>query len=113
MDAWTAFGLFKLFIDIIDGGPSAAVKGILLSGLPHSGLISAGESVYQIFGLDGSYKGEIDLNEINYVHFHSLNLINEKNLKKSVANLDFPEIQKRHFAKFKSPEIKKRNFPKF
>ena len=46
MDAWTIFGMVKLFLDVIEGGPGAAVKGVLMSGVPYSGVLDVGEVVF-------------------------------------------------------------------
>jgi hypothetical protein len=108
MDAWTVFGAIKLFLDIIDGGPSAIVKGVLMSGIPYSTAIDVGEVVFGLFDLNGNYSEEIVLQEDQYISLNSLTLLNKDDLETSLSELNFPTLAKLEFAKMES-----RKFPEF
>ncbi len=108
MDAWTIFGAVKLFLDVIEGGPSAAIKGILMSGVPYSEILDVGEVVFGLFGLDGSYQGTVVLREDQRVPLSSIKLLGQESLTTALAKYNFPELAQRRFA-----TIRKRDFPKF
>ncbi len=106
MDAWTAFGAFKLFLDILEGGPRAAIKGILMSGVPYNEILDVGEVVFGLFGLDGSYKGAVVLREEQYVPLSSVELLGKERLTRALVKQSFPELAQRKFA-----TIRQREFP--
>jgi hypothetical protein len=108
MDAWTIFGMVKLFLDIVEGGPSAAVKGILMSGVPYGHLLDVGELVFGLFGLNGGYRGTVVLRQDQYVPLNSIKLLNKDRLTTALAQRNFPELAERQFA-----TMRKREFPKF
>jgi hypothetical protein len=106
MDAWTAFGAFKLFLDILEGGPRAAIKGILMSGVPYNEILDVGEVVFGLFGLDGIYQGTVVLREEQYVPLSSIELLRKEKLTRALATQSFPELAQRKFA-----TIRQREFP--
>ena len=107
MDAWTIFSGLKLFLEIIEGGPSAAIKGILMSGIPYSEVLDVGEVVFGLFGLDGSFQGSVVLDEDQYIPSSRLELLGKDKLTQALAHRDFPELASRTFA-----QMRKREFPK-
>lgn len=108
MDAWTVFGMVKLFLEVVEGGPSAAVKGILMSGIPYSEILDAGEVVFGLFDLGGSYSGTVVMREDQYVSPSSIKLLNKEQLTTALAQRDFPALARKQFA-----TMKDRQFPKF
>ena len=122
MDAWTAFGLFKLFLDVLGEGPQVIVMGILMLGVPSSNseVLDTGEVLFCFLNLDGSYQGTMVLNSEQKVPFSKLELLNRERLDKALAEMDFPEIARREFAKMEKhefpsvgkPDFKRRQFPK-
>jgi hypothetical protein len=123
MDAWTAFGLLRLFLDIIDEGPSAIVKGILMAGLPspYGEMLDVGEVVFGLFDLNGNYQGAVTLREDQKVPFSRVRLLNREELDTALAKYDFPKLARRQFAELdqrrptslQRRDFKKRSFPKF
>jgi hypothetical protein len=120
MDAWTAFGMFKLFLDIISGGPTTIVKGILMAGIPSpwGEMIDAGEVIFALFNLNGTYQGTRVLREDQQVPFSQVQLLNRDELETALARYDFPELARREFARLesqdssarKAPQVRDRNF---
>lgn len=115
MDAWTTFGLVKLFLEVIDEGPKAIVKGILMSGIPspYSEIIDAGEVVFGLFSLGGSYQGTKTLRKDQYISLSNIQLLNKDKLDMALARYDFPKLAQRQLATMKKREFQKRSFPKF
>jgi hypothetical protein len=113
MDAWTVFGAVKLFLDIIEGGPRAAIKGILMSGVPYSDLLDVGEVVFGLFGLDGRYRGTVVLREEQRVPLSTVELLGKERLTTALAQRDFPTLARRQFAAIEKQRFQKREFPKF
>jgi hypothetical protein len=110
LDAWTSFGLLKLFLDVIDGGTFAAVKGVLMMGVPYSGVLDAGEVIYGLFNLNGNYEGVVILRDDQYIPFQKLELLNQANLISDLKGMNFPEIAKLQFtrmAKMDTPDLTK------
>jgi hypothetical protein len=108
MDAWTVFSGIKLLLDVIEGGPVAAIKGILMMGIPYSEVLDVGEVVFGLFGLDGSFQGSVVLNENQFISLSEINLLGKEQLVQALAQRNFPELAERTFA-----QMKKRSFPKF
>ena len=122
MDAWTAFGLVKLFLEILGEGPQAIVKGILMLGVPSpfSEALDIGEVLFGLFNLEGNYQGTVVLNRDQKVPFSKVELLNREHLDRALADIDFQKIARREFAKMEKlefspmdkPDFKKRQFPK-
>jgi len=108
LDAWTIFGAIKLFLEIIEDGPSAIVKGVLVSGLPFGTALDVGEVLFGFFDLNGNFCGEKIMNESQYIPLASLTLLNKEDFELSFKEYDFPTIAKLEFAK-----MRKRSFPEF
>jgi len=124
MDAWTIFGAVKLLLDIINEGPKALVKGILIEAAlpgPIGEMIEAGELLFFLFGLDGDYCGTVVLNQKQYVALTKVELLNRKQLVSSLAKHNFPELarlarskmQERQVVHMDNLQMRKREFPKF
>jgi len=107
MDAWTIFGAVKLFLDIIDGGPKAAVKGVLMSGVPGHEILDAGEVAYGLFNLNGDYQGNTIVRKDQYVSLSSVKLLERDRLTVSLSELNFPKLAQLQFIK-----MREREFPK-
>lgn len=112
MDAWTVFGAVKLFLDIVEGGPKAAIKGILMSGVPYSDVLDAGEVVFGLFGLDGSYSGTVVMKEEQRIPLSSVKLVERERLTTALAEHDFPALAQRKFSTMGRHEFRRREFPK-
>lgn len=110
MDAWTIFGLFKLFLDVVEGGPAAAVRGVLMMGVPGSEILDVGE-VFGLFDLDGNYQGSVTLSDAQYVPFNNIRLLNRDALDRAMARLDFPKLAQLEFARMNRRSVKRPQFP--
>ena len=108
MDAWTVFGAVKLFLEIIEGGPGAAVKGILMSGIPYSEVLDVGEVVFGLFDLGGNYNGAIVMTDEQYIPLSNIKLLDKDQLSTALAQRDFPALARKKFA-----TMNMRQFPKF
>ena len=113
MNAIALLGGIKLFIDIIDGGPKAAVKGIVTSVIPGSDLITVANSVDYIFNLNGNYSSTIDLDKYPEYSASEFNFINQKELDFALDKYDFPTLAEKKFYELNKPNFRDRNFPTF
>ena len=115
MSAWTVLGLLKLFLEIVDEGPKAIVKGILISSVPtpYGEIIDVGEILFGLFGLDENYQGTVTLRGDQYVPLNRIQLLNKDRLDTALAQYDFPQLAQREFAVLEKRGFQKRSFPRF
>lgn len=113
MSAIALLGSIKLFIDIFEGGSSAAVKGIIASILPGSDLITLVDSVDYVFNLSGAYSGTIDIDNYFEYSANKFNFTNKTELHLALSNFDFPSLAKKKFLELNEPKFKDRDFPTF
>lgn len=121
IDIWTIIAGVKLALDVSESKPEkrqeTAVKGVLMLGVPGSGIIAAGQLLYGLFGLDGRYKGEVIVKEDQYVPPESVNFAKGEmeRLKAALNKYDFPRLAEREFARLeprKFPKMESPEFPK-
>ncbi len=113
MNAIAILGAVKLFIDIIEGGPAAAIKGVITTVMPGSDFYTIGSSINYIFDLTGNYCGEIDINKFDKYNINELKIMNQEDFDIAFSSYDFPKLAERQFAEMKSINFIKREFPKF
>ncbi len=103
----------KLFIDVIEGGPRAIVRGVIESIIPGSEFITIASSIDYIFNLSGSYSGTINRDNYDEYPEGTLSFINLKELEFALDKYDFPELARKKFSKMNKPKFKNRDFPTF
>jgi hypothetical protein len=107
MDAFAIFSGIKLFLEIIQDGPSAIVKGVIMSIVPGNTIIDVAET-FGLFDLNGNYCGEVVVDNLPEVQMANIRLLNKDDLLTSLREMNFPALAEFEFLKFKE-----RNFPKF
>jgi hypothetical protein len=113
MGAIALLGAVKLFIDIMEGGTTAAVKGIITSVIPGSDIYTIASSVNYLFDLNGNYSGEIDIEKYETYTASKFNFSNQSDLNFALSNHDFPSLAKKRFEKLNNINFKNREFPTF
>ena len=120
LDAWTAFGLFKLFLDIIDDGPSAIVTGVITSIVPGGVIFDVGGAVCDIIDLGGNYCGTANIQNIPEVQLDNIKILNMPEVTTFLktrtfdtpAKLAAPTISKYQFKNHEQAYFIDRKFPK-
>ena len=101
-------GAIKLLIDILEGGPGAAVKGIVTSVIPGGNLLTVADSVDYLFDLSGRYSGIIDSSNYPTYSAYNFEFVNKTELEFALSKYDFPALANKKFT-----EMNQRNFPNF
>jgi hypothetical protein len=115
MDGFAIFSGIKLFLEIIQDGPSAIAKGIIMSVIPGNTIIDIAET-FGLFDLNGNYCGEVNVEGLTEVSMSNIRLLNEAELMTSLKQIDFPALAQLDFRKFQErtfPSFDGRKFPEF